>query len=844
MDLIPADGIPVINDDSEPVPAFGIVAYSGTGVNADGFVSITKPTLDGQLTVLVNGSVVIPAGEQGICYPIRQGAIAAYIPDEQTGADPAANEIWGVAAGSWYLVREQPGFQILGGASNGWVAIAPMQANWVQWVKLTSTSLDATSGCYPATRYTRDVAAQAWTSVGSVWFYDPVTPTNATTSMYIESVYQGFFDGLEVWGATTWSGGGGGGSITLQRDDGTQSQSSITTVQVGPAQAVTVSSPSAGVGRFVYSYTDNVTPGLISLSAQVMGDGNKTFQKSILSTYNPGTSAVMLDMNAVLTALKGTSGGLGADGVFINTNAATAFNYASLVVGKHGSGNSSGSILVENTASASLPYGALTFCDGAKEDAGTNSYFTIYPTVNTHDGSIVFRFYNNLGGNYQFSYNYNHSGGSYLQIESGADYAVGTKHGVTTTAGASDLEVTGGIITQVPGKGWIGYDSSTSKFISLTGSTSQVAGFDGSGEPTLVSLPSGSGTVTSVSVVTANGVSGSVATATTTPAITLTLGAITPSSVNSLTITTSTGTLTIANLKTFTVNNTLTLSGTDGSTLNVGGGGTLGTAAYTASTAYVSSTLMTTLGDIIYEDATPTPARLAGNTTTTKKFLTQTGTGTVSAVPGWNTISATDLPTITLTGNVTGSASGGSIATTIGAGQVANSMLANSSITIDGTAVSLGGTATRKIAVLTNEQTTGTDAGGASASTWQTITLNTKQDPAGIVTSFGSNQFQLAVGTYMIRARSPVFAVDRHQCSIYNVTGSTYDLYGSSSRASNANQESGESWIIKQLTVSGGSKTYELRHWVGTAKTTNGLGLASNSGGTEIYAQIEIEKIA
>ncbi len=41
----------------------------------------------------------------------------------------------------------------------------------------------------------------------------------------------------------------------------------------------------------------------------------------------------------------------------------------------------------------------------------------------------------------------------------------------------------------------------------------------------------GSGTVTSVSVVTANGVSGSVATATTTPAITLTLGAITPSSV-------------------------------------------------------------------------------------------------------------------------------------------------------------------------------------------------------------------------------------------------------------------------------------------------------------------------
>lgn len=43
--------------------------------------------------------------------------------------------------------------------------------------------------------------------------------------------------------------------------------------------------------------------------------------------------------------------------------------------------------------------------------------------------------------------------------------------------------------------------------------------------------------VTSVSVVTANGVSGSVANPTTTPAITLTLGAITPSSVNGVTIT-------------------------------------------------------------------------------------------------------------------------------------------------------------------------------------------------------------------------------------------------------------------------------------------------------------------
>lgn len=67
----------------------------------------------------------------------------------------------------------------------------------------------------------------------------------------------------------------------------------------------------------------------------------------------------------------------------------------------------------------------------------------------------------------------------------------------------------------------------------------------------------GSGTVTTVSVTTANGVSGSVANATTTPAITLTLGAITPSSVNSVVISgSSTPTLAVTGTTTVSGANT------------------------------------------------------------------------------------------------------------------------------------------------------------------------------------------------------------------------------------------------------------------------------------------------
>ena len=47
-----------------------------------------------------------------------------------------------------------------------------------------------------------------------------------------------------------------------------------------------------------------------------------------------------------------------------------------------------------------------------------------------------------------------------------------------------------------------------------------------------------------------------------------------------------------------------------------------------------------TLGDIIYSDASNSLAKLAGQTTTTQKFLSQTGTGTASAAPVWDTIPA------------------------------------------------------------------------------------------------------------------------------------------------------------------------------------------------------------
>ena len=53
---------------------------------------------------------------------------------------------------------------------------------------------------------------------------------------------------------------------------------------------------------------------------------------------------------------------------------------------------------------------------------------------------------------------------------------------------------------------------------------------------------------------------------------------------------------------------------------------------------YIKKSVLSGAYDIMYSSAANTPARLSANTTTTKKFLTMTGTGSVGAAPVWNTI--------------------------------------------------------------------------------------------------------------------------------------------------------------------------------------------------------------
>lgn len=68
-----------------------------------------------------------------------------------------------------------------------------------------------------------------------------------------------------------------------------------------------------------------------------------------------------------------------------------------------------------------------------------------------------------------------------------------------------------------------------------------------------------------------------------------------------------------------------------------------GTGGLTATGAFDNLSPMALLGDIIIAIANGLNARLAGNTTTTKKFLSQTGDGAASAAPVWSAVDVGDI---------------------------------------------------------------------------------------------------------------------------------------------------------------------------------------------------------
>lgn len=234
---------------------------------------------------------------------------------------------------------------------------------------------------------------------------------------------------------------------------------------------------------------------------------------------------------------------------------------------------------------------------------------------------------------------------------------------------------------------------------------------------------SGGGTVTTVSVTTANGVSGSVANPTTTPAISLTLGAITPTTVNGVTLSGSssptlavTGTTTVSGTHsgtssgTNTGDQTITLTGA----VTGSGTGSFATTIATPGTLTQSSTNSTTTAHTHAITSSNSPGAAASILATDASG--HIGTTGTRIVKGWFTdLTATNA----ISGSITGNAA---------------TVTTNANLTGD---VTSSGNATTLATVNSNVGSFG------SATTSLTTTVNGK----GLITAISSQTVTPAVGS-------------------------------------------------------------------------------------------------
>jgi hypothetical protein len=140
---------------------------------------------------------------------------------------------------------------------------------------------------------------------------------------------------------------------------------------------------------------------------------------------------------------------------------------------------------------------------------------------------------------------------------------------------------------------------------------------------------------------------------------------------------------------------------------------------------------------------------------------------------------------------------------------------------------------------VSDQETSGVNAGNTTAGTEYTRTLNTVEKNTIVGASLASNTVTLPAGTYRYRGRAPGYNVQNHKARLWNVTDST-SYYGSTATTGSSGGVQTDSVFSGFLTIAA-TKTFQVKHYV-TATQTMGLGLAANSG-TEVYTELEFEKL-
>jgi hypothetical protein len=143
-----------------------------------------------------------------------------------------------------------------------------------------------------------------------------------------------------------------------------------------------------------------------------------------------------------------------------------------------------------------------------------------------------------------------------------------------------------------------------------------------------------------------------------------------------------------------------------------------------------------------------------------------------------------------------------------------------------------------------DEKSANTGGGTFTSGAFQTRTLNTSVTNEISGASLSSNQITLPSGTYYIEASAPAFAVTRHKAKLRNTTDSSDTLIGTSEITYNLDSTvSTCSFVTGRFTIAA-QKTFELQHRCENTKATDGFGIENNFSVVEVFADVQIWKVA
>jgi hypothetical protein len=148
-----------------------------------------------------------------------------------------------------------------------------------------------------------------------------------------------------------------------------------------------------------------------------------------------------------------------------------------------------------------------------------------------------------------------------------------------------------------------------------------------------------------------------------------------------------------------------------------------------------------------------------------------------------------------------------------------------------------------EMAIFNETQANNTQGGTFTAGSYVKRTLNTTLQNTITSCTLTSSVISLPAGTYEVTAVAPATEVNANKLRLQDTTTPATLIQGQNTFASGFGGARSNAPLQGVFTITA-TTNVELQHRCGTTITTNGLGTACNFSDNEIYATIQIVKLA